>query len=136
MKRTLQVELETARQWYNSKNQALKELALQVFSEAELTFSYSKLLDETINSSVTCPATDAPKVEALIKLSVLAKYFNKAHASTRKNGFFLAGRDADGWIISEHTGVQYPGIVYFKKRADVFTALQEFTEAEIEELLS
>lgn len=36
-KRTIEVSLETAREWYKSSNKALKEVALQVFSEEELT---------------------------------------------------------------------------------------------------
>lgn len=36
-KRTIEVSLETAREWYKSGNKALKEVALQVFSEEELT---------------------------------------------------------------------------------------------------
>lgn len=36
-KRTVEVSLQTAREWYKSDNKALKEVALQAFSEEELT---------------------------------------------------------------------------------------------------
>ena len=36
-KRTVEVSLQTAREWYKSNNEALKEVALQAFSEEELT---------------------------------------------------------------------------------------------------
>lgn len=36
-KRTVEVSLQTAREWYRSGNKALKEVALQAFSEEELT---------------------------------------------------------------------------------------------------
>lgn len=36
-KRTVEVSLQTAREWYKSGNKALKEVALQAFSEEELT---------------------------------------------------------------------------------------------------
>lgn len=36
-KRTVEVSLETAREWYKSDNKALKEVALQAFTEKELT---------------------------------------------------------------------------------------------------
>lgn len=36
-KRTIEVSLQTAKEWYNSKNEALKKVALQAFSKEELT---------------------------------------------------------------------------------------------------
>lgn len=39
-KRTIEVSLQTAREWYESDNKALKEVALQAFSEKELTSSF------------------------------------------------------------------------------------------------
>lgn len=39
-KRTVEVSLQTAREWYKSGNKALKEVALQAFSEEELTSSF------------------------------------------------------------------------------------------------
>lgn len=46
MKRTLEIDLHKAREWYASSNKALKELTLQVFSEEELVFSYEKIVEE------------------------------------------------------------------------------------------
>ena len=43
MKRNITVTLEKAREWYNSGNTSLKEIALQAFSKEELTeFDFKK----------------------------------------------------------------------------------------------
>lgn len=50
-KRTVEVSLQTAREWYKSGNKALKEVALQAFSEEELTresFRDIKTIDDAI----------------------------------------------------------------------------------------
>ena len=44
MERNITVTLENARNWYNSGNTSLKELALQAFSKEELTgFDFTKI---------------------------------------------------------------------------------------------
>lgn len=58
-KRTVEVSLQTAREWYKSGNKALKEVALQVFSKEELTPSFRdiKTLDDAmdyLNSNNMC----------------------------------------------------------------------------------
>lgn len=50
-KRTVEVSLQTAREWYKSGNKALKEVALQAFSEEELTrksFRDIKTVDDAL----------------------------------------------------------------------------------------
>lgn len=50
-KRTVEVSLQTAREWYKSGNKALKEVALQAFAEEELTrksFRDIKTVDDAI----------------------------------------------------------------------------------------
>ena len=41
--RTLQVTLETAKEWYNSGDNTLQQLALQVFNEKELIPTYETI---------------------------------------------------------------------------------------------
>ena len=43
MERNITISLEKAREWYNSGNESLKEVALQAFSEDELIFGYTKI---------------------------------------------------------------------------------------------
>lgn len=38
--RNITVTLDKAREWYNSGNESLKEIALQAFSENELKFNF------------------------------------------------------------------------------------------------
>lgn len=42
-KRNIEVTIETAKQWYNSKNETLKELALNAFSKNELVANYKNI---------------------------------------------------------------------------------------------
>lgn len=43
MERNITISLEKAREWYNSGDESLKEVALQVFSENELIFNYADI---------------------------------------------------------------------------------------------
>ena len=44
MERNITITLEKAREWYNSGNKSLKEIALQAFSKEELTgFDFKKI---------------------------------------------------------------------------------------------
>lgn len=59
-KRTVEVSLQTAREWYKSGNKALKEVALQAFSEEELTSSFRDIKNicdaiEYLKSNKMCP---------------------------------------------------------------------------------
>lgn len=42
-KRNITITIEKAREWYNSGNEALKEVALQAFEEKELIFNYRNI---------------------------------------------------------------------------------------------
>lgn len=39
MERNVKISLEKAREWYNSGNESLKEVALQAFNEGELVIN-------------------------------------------------------------------------------------------------
>lgn len=132
MKRTLQVDLNVARTWYNSNNKALKELALQVFSEEELTFSYEKIAEEEQLTEITIPVIYKEKIKVLNKLAILAKYFNTKHASVNRKKYFIVGQDGGTRCVTgSHESVTYPGIVYFNREADIHEDLQELSEQEL-----
>lgn len=132
MKRTLQVDLNTARSWYNGDNTALKELALRLFTEEELTFSYEQILDEEQLTEVTIPVIYKEKTKVLNKLAILAKYFNTKHASVNRKKYFIIGQDGGTKCVTgSHESVTYPGIVYFNREADIHEAIQELSEQEL-----
>lgn len=52
MERTITITLEKAKEWYNSDNESLKEVALQAFSKEELDiFDFSKV--KTFENALT-----------------------------------------------------------------------------------
>lgn len=92
-KRNLKVDLNTAKEWYKSGNEALKELALQVFTEEELTFNFAKLVNPIIMRPVLHTFDHVNRAAALEKLQILADYFNtyrnKGKRQLNINGYFL-----------------------------------------------
>lgn len=132
MKRTLQIDLDKAREWYTSSNKALKELALQVFSEEELTFSYEKIIEEEQLTEVTVPVIYQEKTKVLNKLAILARYFNTKHASVNRKKYFIIGQDGGTKCVTgSHDSLTYPGVVYFNREADIYEAIQELSEQEL-----
>ena len=132
MTRTLQIDLRKAREWYTSSNKALKELALQIFSEEELTFSYEKIIKEEQLTEITIPVIYKEKTKVLNKLAILAKYFNTKHASVNRRKYFLTGQDVGTkYVTSFHDSLTYPGVVYFNREADIHEAIQELSEQEL-----
>ena len=132
MKRTLQIDLDKAREWYTSSNKTLKELALRVFSEEELTFSYEKILEEEQLTEVTIPVIYQEKAKVLNKLAILARYFNTKHASVNRRKYFIIGQDGGTkYVTGSHESVTYPGVVYFNREADIHEAIQELSEQEL-----
>lgn len=88
--RNITVTLDKAREWYNSENDTLKEIAVQAFSENELKFDFSfrsiKSLEDACKAldlnyrDVVFTASDVEKFSkasaALFKLSVIRKALN------------------------------------------------------------
>lgn len=136
-KRNLQVDLYTARKWYTSNNTALKELALQVFTEEELTFNFERLVDSIIMYPVLCASNHAKHMAALSKLQILADHFNSLRIKGNlKPGYFLAGIENCEYKIVKHDTVRYPGVVYFLEKTDLLKALSEFDSGELAALIS
>lgn len=133
--RNVKISLELAKDWYNSQDATLKELALSAFSEDEL----SKVTLDEIKSKVVClelynflcPIEDVDKYRALVQLSTIAKYFNRDWKKTSTNtGYFIASvmhnlpfqviRQGE---IKNHTQEVYPGVIYFKNYDDAYKAM-------------
>lgn len=139
-KRNLKVDLNTAKEWYKSGNEALKELALQVFTEEELTFNFAKLVNPIIMRPVLHTFDHVNRAAALEKLQILADYFNtyrnKGQRQLNINGYFLAGIENGEYKIIKHDTVRYPGVVYFLEKTDLVRSLTEFTDKELAALIS
>lgn len=78
-KRNISISLEEAREWYNSNNKVLAELALKAYTREELELDFNTVI---ANVRVTTPALYiVPDCEdrkwcALHKLAIIANYFN------------------------------------------------------------
>lgn len=147
-KRNITISLEEARNWYNGENQILRKLALQAYTEKELsepqTFRdvLKALGIQSLNVGMKVNGKEVSSVEIgnelaiHIKLMFIAKYFNGTwKPEINKTKYFLARTHYSydipysikldtGFGIGAHEKVMYPGIVYFQKQEDVRKAYQ------------
>ena len=146
-KRNITVSLEEAREWYNGENQILRKLALQAYTEAELsepqTFRdvLKALGIQSLNIGMKVNGKEVSSVEignelaTHIRLMFIAKYFNGTWKPDDKTKYFLAKIPSsyvlpnsikldNGYYIGTHETVVYPGIVYFQKQEDVRKAYE------------
>ena len=111
-KRNIKVSLEEARNWYNGKDQTLRKLALQAYTEKELNEpqSLKEVLEslgvQSLNLNMRLAGEDASssmklsqeigieigsKLTFNMKLMLIAKYFNGAwRPEMDKTKYFLA----------------------------------------------
>ena len=147
-KRNITVSLEEARSWYNGENQILRKLALQAYTEAELSEpqNFKEVLKalgiQSINVGMKVNGKEVSSVEIgnelaiHIKLMFIAKYFNGTwKPEINKTKYFLAKVPSsyvlpssikldNGYYIGTHETVVYPGIVYFQKEENVRKAYE------------
>lgn len=153
-KRNIKVSLEEARSWYNGKDQTLRRLALQVYTEEELNEpqSLKEVLESLgitslhLNMKLTGNTASIMKLSEEtgisdeltfhMKLALIAKYFNGTwEPDVTKTKYFLAKTHYsynlpnsikldNNYCIGEHEKVMYPGIVYFQKQEDVKKAYE------------
>lgn len=142
--RYVTVSLEKAREWYNSNNSSLKEIALQAFDKEELEqidlkeiinllLSYTEITNtQRIQLESIIKRKDITKVSAPKLLRILACYFNGEFWKKKEgeDGYFFYKKESGFmntyspkvmdkyWCISSHTSVSYPTLVYFKKEKD------------------
>ena len=137
-KRNITVSLEEARNWYNGENQTLRKLALQAYTEAELSepHNFKEVLKslgiQSLNINMKVNGKEVSSVEIgnelaiHIKLMFIAKYFNGTWKPEMDKKYFLAKIPSsyvlpnsikldNGYYIGTHETVVYPGIVYFQK---------------------
>ena len=147
-KRNITVSLEEARNWYNGENQILRKLALQAYTEAELSEpqNFKEVLKslgiQSINIGMKVNGKEVSNVEIgnelaiHIKLMFIAKYFNGTWKPEMDKTKYFLGRTPysydlpnsaklnNGYYIGIHERVMYPGIVYFLKQEDVRKAYE------------
>lgn len=123
--RNISVNIEQAREWYNSGNSTLRTLALNAYTEQELMgYDYIKQLVKREATSVIVPEGEVKKITVHSKLAIVAKYFNGSWKKTTCNtGYFIGNYNSgngpvvetlNGVGVYQHNTVQYAGVVYFK----------------------
>lgn len=135
MERNITVSLEEAREWYNGENQTLRKLALQAYTEAEL--SEPQNFFEVLKSlGIQSINIDMNELAIHIKLMFIAKYFNGTWKPEMDKTKYFLGRTPysydlpnsaklnNGYYIGIHARVKCPGIVYFQKQEDVRKAYE------------
>lgn len=150
-KRTLTIDLETARKWYKSGNEALRKLALQVFPDKDFNYPEVKeVIDEILRDVVLYDLTEIQLIQlkALHNrsnenissnklLRILSIYYNKGWKKTICNtGYFLNKNINDEWTTIEHKSVCYPGIAYFKEKKDAYKAIKILGKTKLENLFT
>lgn len=152
-KRNITVSLEEARNWYNGENQILRKLALQAYTEKELSEPqyFWEILDSfkvrNLKLDLRMSPKDIPSILEPVKeihkeltlhmkLAFIAKYFNGTwKPEMDKTKYFLAKVHCsyvlpssikldNCFYIGAHERVMYPGIVYFQKQEDVRKAYE------------
>ena len=143
--RYVTVSFEKAKEWYNSNNPSLKEIALQAFDKEELEqidlkgvinllLSYDNGFTDTQRTQLESliKRKDITKVSAPKLLRILACYFNGEFWKKKEGeeGYFFYKKESGFmntyspkimdkyWCISSHTSVCYPTLVYFKREKD------------------
>ena len=89
MKRKIEIDIITAKEWYNSNNESLKTIALQAFEEKELKNSLPKTWEEwaeqNVNKPIYCIDRDSRildrnlRIDNTYKNSINTKKDAKAH---------------------------------------------------------
>lgn len=138
--RNISVNIEQAREWYNSGNSTLRTLALNAYTESELMgYDYIKQLVKREATSVIVPEGEVKKITVHSKLAIVAKYFNGSWKKTTSNtGYFLGNYSTscgpvvdtcNGVGVYQHNTVQYAGVVYFKNQEDAIKAVKILGES-------
>lgn len=145
--RYVTVSFEKAKEWYNSDNKSLREVALQAFTKEELEQVsikeiVNRLLEKPIGYNLTETQqiqlesikrrNDYNRISAPKLLRILATYFNIEFWRKKEGdiGYFFYKKEPGfmttcgnnildkQWCISSHTSVVYPTLVYFKNQKD------------------
>ena len=111
MERNITISLEKAREWYNSDNESLKEVALQAFSKEELdTFDFTKI--KTFEDALTAlEYNESTKVYIRNTINDISMYSKASAAMSKLNIIKKAlnlGHDLHLTKNSSNSYVYYP----------------------------
>ena len=144
IERTIKITLDKAKEWFNSNNKSLREVALQAFTKEELEqVSIKEIINQLLEESRDYNLTeiqqiqlesikrrnDYNRISAPKLLRILATYFNTGFWRKKEGdvGYFFYKKEPGfmttcgnnildkQWCISSHTSVAYPTLVYFKE---------------------
>lgn len=135
-KRNIEITLKQAIEWYNGNDKTLRKLALTAYTEDEMkqSLGYIHSIVSTKALTVVIPTDEGMKHSVLADLTIIARYFNGTWQKTICNtGYFLGDyRGDDPSVVDNYNGIGiyednssvYAGVVYFKKREDVYQAIE------------
>lgn len=141
--RNITISFEKAKEWYESNNSSLKEVALQAFTKEELEqVSIKEIVNQLREKPIDYNLTETQQIQlesikrrndynrisAPKLLRILACYFNGGFWKKKEGevGYFFYKKDDEFtniyspkvmdkyWCVSSHTSVCYPTLVYFK----------------------
>ena len=118
--RNIKVSKDKAREWYALGHPILKELALQAFTEKELTVpTFAEI-------ALMVGEVEASKEECILR--ILAQYYRKPSDKfyPDQEKYFIGKNSYDGWTIIKHQSVLYPGIAYYLREKDAREAMEIF----------
>lgn len=142
--RNIKVNIEEAKQWYNSGNATLRTLALNAYSKDELEgITLQDIFMKTCTETAlfAFPKGEAEKATVIRDLHMLAKFFNKDWRKTTGNtGYFIGIQSTTpcnpvlsvgNLKIYQHNTVVYAGIPYFRCIDDAKKAIEILGEDRI-----
>ena len=118
--RNITVTLDKAREWYNSGNESLKEIALQAFSENELKFNFRSI--KSLKDA--CKALDLKYSDVVFTASAIEK-FSKDSAALFKLSFIRKalnlGQDLHLTENPDSSYIYYPNVVFVSEDSTFFS---------------
>lgn len=102
-KRNVTVTLEKAKEWYNSNNESLKEIALQAFSRDEIMLNF-----ENITSfKVACIALGLNYIDISVIIGNIARFSRASAAMFKLNIIRKALNLGQGLYLTKNSGNSY-----------------------------
>lgn len=133
-KRNITISLDKAKEWFNSNNETLKELALQAFSEEELTtFDFTKI--KTFEDALTALGyKESTKVYIRNTINDISMYSKASAAMTKLNIIRKAlnlGQDLHLTKDPEDSYIYYPYNPFVTKSSTYYKSKINSGEMEV-----
>lgn len=129
-KRSITITLEKAREWYNSGNTALKDLALQAFSRDEIIYHFTKI--KSLNDA--CIALGLDYRTILVEVKSIEKISKASAAMFKLNIIRKAlnwGQDLHLTKDPEGSYLYYPSNPFVTKKSTCYKSELDSGEMEI-----